>query len=101
MISTKEAMQEIGQFIIDNLSNNLEVHFSVEQKRTDMNLDDICEGLFEILEETRTTEFKVGNNYDDTKIYTLIYLKYDGRRCEIGEHFGEEKDYFWVKIHPN
>ena len=94
-------MEDIGCFIIDNVSNNLEVEYSVEQTNSKMNLDDICEGLFEILEEDKTTEFNVGNNLDGSQIYTLIYLKYDGRRCEIGEHFGEEKDYFWVKIYAD
>ena len=94
-------MEDIGCFIIDNVSKNLEVHYSVEQPCSNMNLDDICEGLFEILEEDRTTEFNVGNNYDGSQSYTIIYLKYDGRRCEIGEFFGEKKDYFWVKIYAD
>jgi len=94
-------MEDIGCFIIDNVSNNLEVECSVEQTNSKMNLDDICEGLFEILDEDKTTEFNVGNNLDGSQIYTLIYLKYDGRRCEIGEHFGEEKDYFWVRIYAD
>jgi len=94
-------MEEIGYFIINNISNNLEVHHSIEQPNSNMNLDDICEGLFEVLDEEKTTEFNVGNNNDGSQSYTLIYLKYDGIKCEIGEYFGEERDYFWVKMYAN
>ena len=91
-------MEEIGYFIIDNISNNLEVHHSVEQPYSNMNLDDICEGLFKILDEDRTTEFNVGINCNCLQTFTILSFKYDGIRCEIGEYFGEKKDYFWVRI---
>jgi hypothetical protein len=94
-------MEEIASFVINNVSNNFgnEIQHYVEQTRTDMNLDDICEGLFEVLDEYKTKEFAVSNNSLGEQIYTLISFNYEGRKCEFGEHFTEDKDYFWVKIY--
>ncbi len=101
--SRSSKMQYIGEFIINNASQNLDqdLHHSEMQYGEDMgmNLDDICDKLFEILDDDRITDFKVGGNLDGSQSYTLIRMNYEGRKCEIGEHFGEGKDYFWVKVY--
>jgi len=96
-----EKMEEIASFVLNNVSINLEneVQHYVEQTRSNMNLDDICERLFDVLDDYEAKEFTLTNDSMGAQSYTLISFNYEGRKCEIGEYFGEDKDYFWVKIY--
>jgi hypothetical protein len=97
-------MQSICNYIIENVAKNLDqtIHHSVMQcgSEMDMDMDDICTELYTFLDNTLITDFIT---YPE-KIYmqraTSITFKYQGRICEIGQHFGTQTDYFWVRMLP-
>jgi hypothetical protein len=77
-------MQYIGEYIINN-ANNLEkdLKHSIMQNGAEMDMKDVV-------------------IYPDNvgmQRATLISFNYEGRKCEIGEHFGSQRDYFWVRIY--
>ena len=93
-------MQSIGMFIVDNVNENLEqdLHHSVIQCGEDigMSLNEMLDELFEVIEvkELKTFENNVGMQRK-----TIISFNYEGKKCEIGEHYGSQRDYFWVRVY--
>jgi len=95
-------MQYIGEYIIDNAKNlEKDLSHSIMQNggEMDMSLNEMCDELFETidiedLENVVIFPYNVG-----TQRATLISFNYEGRKCEIGEHFGSQRDYFWVRIY--
>lgn len=96
-------MQNIGTFIINNANENLDqiLHHSVMQfgGETDMCLTEMLEELFDTIDETCIDEFQTFQENVGMQRMTLISFKFEGRLCEIGEHFGTQRDYFWVRIY--
>ena len=95
-------MQYIGEYIIDNAKNlEKDLSHSIMQNggEMDMSLNEMCDELFETidiedLENVVIFPYNVGKQRA-----TLISFNYEGRKCEIGEHFGSQRDYFWVRIY--
>ena len=97
-------MEPIGVFIIDNIADNSnqEIYHSVIQMGADMDMDlnDICKKLFATIEEAKITEVELFPDNVGIQRKNILSFKYEGRRCDIGEHFGTQRDYFWVRIFP-
>ena len=95
-------MQYIGKFVIENINENLEqeLNHSIMQNGAEMgmSLNEMCDELFETIDIYDVENLVIfAANYGMQR-KTLISFKYDGRKCEIGEHFGTQRDYFWVRI---
>jgi len=95
-------MQAICTYIIENVANNLHEtdDYSVMQcgSEMDMNLNDICTELYTFLDNTLITDFITYPDNLYMQRATAITFKYQGRNCEIGQHFGTQRDYFWVRM---
>lgn len=79
--------------------DNLNYEVMEQGYEMDMNIND----MRKILNK------KIGKTIKNVKVYpdnwcmqraTLISFKYKNLYCEIGEHFGTQRDYLWVKIIP-
>jgi hypothetical protein len=95
-------MQYIGEYIINNAKNlDEDITHSIMQNGVEigMSLNEMCDELFETidiydLEDIILFPYNIGEQRK-----TLISFKYEGKKCEIGEHFGTQRDYFWVRIY--
>ena len=96
-------MQCIGEFIINNASQNLDqdLHHSEMQYGGEMgmSLDEMYDELFETIDICDVEELILFATNVGVQRETLISFNYEGRKCEIGEHFGTQRDYFWVKVY--
>ena len=96
-------MQYIGEFIINNSNDNLEqlLNHSIMQNGVEigMSLNDMCDELFETIDINDVKDLVIFEENVGIQRETLISFKYNGRKCEIGEHFGTQRDYFWVRIY--
>ena len=104
LVSTKEAMNEIGDFIINNdtVNVNQELRFSVMQCGVDMemSLNDMCDELFEKVDIEMVSRLVLSPDNVGCQRKIIISFIYNGRKCDIGELLGSQRDYFWVTIHP-
>ncbi len=95
-------MQYIGEYIINN-ANNLEkdLKHSIMQNgaEMDMSLNEMCDELFETIDIEDLKDVVIYPDNVGMQRATLISFNYEGRKCEIGEHFGSQRDYFWVRIY--
>ena len=64
-----------------------------------MSLNDMCDELFETIDICDVNNLIIFATNVGIQRETLISFKYNGRKCEIGEHFGTQRDYFWVRIY--
>jgi hypothetical protein len=95
-------MQYIGEYIINNAKNlDEDITHSIMQNGVEigMSLNEMCDELFETidiydLEDIILFPYNIGEQRK-----TLISFKYEGKKCDIGEHFGTQRDYFWVRIY--
>jgi len=96
-------MQYIGEFIINNSNDNLDqlLNHSIMQNGVEigMSLNDMCDELFETIDICDVNNLIIFATNVGIQRETLISFKYNGRKCEIGEHFGTQRDYFWVRIY--
>lgn len=97
-------MNTIAHFINDNISIDVNdiINHSVMQcgAEMDMHVDAMCDELFKIVNIKDIKELYIFYKNVGIQRATLISFKYNERKCEIGEHFGSQRDYFWVKISP-
>ena len=97
-------MDEIAEFIINNIGIDAdeELNHSVMQCGSDMymNLDDMRDELLKTIDVNKITEFTLypENHYKQRE--TIISFKWFRKTCEIGEHYGTQRDYFYVTIKP-
>ena len=94
-------MQYIGEYIINNANLNAEqdLHFDIMQNGEEMSLNDICDELFETIDIGDLKNVVIFADNFGMQRETIISFNYEGRKCEIGEHFGTQRDYFWVRIY--
>ena len=94
-------MQYIGEYIINN-SKNLEkdINHSIMQNGADMgmSLNEMCDELFETIDIGDLKDVVIFPDNFGMQRETIISFNYEGKKCEIGEHFGTQRDYFWVRI---
>jgi hypothetical protein len=97
-------MERIADFIVKNISIKLNEHIyeSVMQCGMDMHmeLDEMCNVLFSIIDRTKIVDFKLYPENLGRQRKIIISFKFQCRTCEIGEHYGSQRDYFWVTILP-
>jgi hypothetical protein len=97
-------MDRIGQFIIDNIfekpTEQIEESFMQNGDEMDMELQDMYDELFSVLNISKLVDVKIlRENYGKQRMEVFTFT-YEGRFCEIGEHYGSQRDYFWVTIYP-
>ena len=95
-------MQYIGEYIINNTKNLTKDHTHSIMRNgaeIDMSLNDMCDELFETIKICELKNVVIYSNNVGMQRATLISFNYEGRKCEIGEHFGSQRDYFWVRIY--
>lgn len=97
-------MDNIAHFILENVSTKLdeivEESFMQCGMEMDMAFDDMCNVLFSIIDRSKMEELELLRENYQMQRATIISFKYQGRTCEIGEHYGSQRDYFWVTILP-
>ena len=95
-------MQYIGEFIINNINTNLKqpLNHSIMQNGAEMgmSLNEMCDELFETIDIGDLKNVVIFADNFGMQRETIISFNYEGRKCEIGEHFGTQRDYFWVRI---
>ena len=97
-------MNTIAEFINNNIAIELNetINYSVMQcgAEMDMNVEEMCDELFSIIDYNDVSEFNIFYENQGKQRATLISFKYYEKKIEIGEHFGSQRDYFWVRISP-
>jgi hypothetical protein len=97
-------MDRIGRYIIENIfvKPTEYIHHSVMQNGVEigMELDEMCSELFNVLEFSNLVDVKIYGDNIWKQRKTVISFFYEGRLCEIGEHYGSQRDYFYVRISP-
>ena len=97
-------MDRIGEFILQNASLNLNEEISESEMQDgiemDMRFNDMCNVLFNVIDRTKLVELKLMPENHGYQRATIISFEFQGRKCEIGEYYGSQRDYFWVTIHP-
>ena len=97
-------MQDIGSFIIENANKNLKhsLHISVIQigEEIGMSLDEMCDELFDTIDIYNVDKLIIFAKNVGIQRSTLISFEMEGIKCEIGEHFDTQRDYFWVRMSP-
>ncbi len=80
------------QLTFQIMQNGAEMHMSI---------DEMYSTLTSII-DLNLIEGGISLHYDNlgSQRKTVISLVYCGRLCEIGEHYGTQRDYFFVKIQP-
>ena len=95
-------MEDISNFILENIVENVDVlEYKVELYGADiyMDIDDMFEEIKIFLDRSKIDDIQqLKNNFGINKA-TLISFKYDGRKCDFGEMFQDDKNYFWIKIY--
>lgn len=97
-------MKAIAEFIVENIFNNNDeqINHSVMQYgyEMDMDIDEMCDELFSIIDYYDVNDLTLFyDNYGEQRA-TLISFEYYERKIEIGEHFGSQMNYSWVRISP-
>jgi hypothetical protein len=99
-------MDQIAEFIVNHVADesNNQINYSVMQcgAEMDMSIDEMCNDLYHTIDmwEEKVSELTLYIKNVGIQRATLISFKYEGRNCEIGEHFGTQRDYFWVRMLP-
>ena len=97
-------MNIIAHFINNTIINDVDktIEHSVMQcgAEMDMQVDNMCDELFSIVDIKDVEELQVFYDNEGMQRATLISFIFKGRKCEIGELFGSQRDYFWVRILP-
>lgn len=97
-------MEAISNFILENITENVDeiLNHKVELYGADleMQVDDMFEELLIFLDSSKMEDLEISKENFGIHRATLISFKYNGRKCEFGEHYEELYDYFWVKIYP-
>jgi hypothetical protein len=97
-------MESIGEFILNNIENNIEepIHYNIMQNGIEigMDLEEMYDCLFKVVDISKITDLTL---YPDNLGYQrkkVISFAWQEKICEIGEHYGSQRDYFWVTISP-
>jgi hypothetical protein len=97
-------MDRIARFIVNNIevNTNEKIGESVMQNGSEMgmSLEDMCDELLETIDIDSITEFTLYPENHFMQRKKVISFKWHGKTCEIGEHYGTQRDYFWVTIYP-
>jgi hypothetical protein len=97
-------MQSIGEFILNNVDNEIQepIHYNVMQNGIEMYMDfkDIYDSLFKVVDISKITTLTLYPDNIGIQRKTIISFIIQNKNCEIGEHYGTQRDYFWVKISP-
>ena len=97
-------MESIAEFIVDNIDINTQEQFqhSVMQNGIEMNMEliEMCDELFKVIDRSEITDLTLYPENLGFQRKKIITFKWKGKKCEIGEHFCTQRDYFWVKISP-
>ena len=99
-------MQSIAEFIVNNVDININtgevLHHSVMQNgvEMDMGLNGMCGELLKVIDGNEMSDFTLFPENLGLQRKKIITFKWRGKKCEIGEHFGTQRDYFWVKMSP-
>ena len=100
----KTKMQSIAEFIVNNIDIDTQeqLHHSVMQNgiEMDMELIEMRNELFKVIDINEITDITLYPENLGFQRKKVITFKWKGKKCEIGEHFGTQRDYFWVKISP-
>lgn len=91
-------MDRICEYII-NSSNSNELSFSTMENgiEMDMSIDEQCQKLNEILGLSISNLQRFDDNWGCQR-KVIISFVYNGRKCNIKEHFGTQRDYLCVDI---
>ena len=97
-------MERIAEFILQNVSTRLNERIceSVMQCGVEMNmeLDEMCNELFLVIDRSKIEKLMLFPENHGMQRKTIISFKFQGRTCEIGEHYGTQRDYFRVILLP-
>jgi hypothetical protein len=95
-------MEQIALIIYDNITKQTSqtLHYSVSQTTSQMLIEAMCDELFWTMDMSKVSDLVINASEMGKPNATLISFKYDGRRCEVGEHYDKIMDYFWVKMLP-
>jgi len=97
-------MQSIAEFIVNNIDINHEkvLHHSVIQNgiEMDMGLNDMGCKLLKVINKNEISEFTLFPENLGIQRKKIITFKWRGKKCEIGEHFDTQRNYFSVKMSP-
>jgi hypothetical protein len=95
------------QFICDHIKRirapytNEDLNYQVMECGDEMNMT--------INDLRKIMNRKIGKTIRNVKVYpenwciqrkTIISFRYRNLQCEVGEHFGSQRDYLWVRITP-
>ena len=104
IFGNESTMERIGTFIANNVAKNSneKIQYSTMEcgREMDMEIEDMCYELYDVIRISKISELTVFPENYGTQRKTIISFKYDGRKCEIGELFGTQRDYFWVNMFP-
>ena len=95
-------MEQIALIIYDNITKQTSqtLHYSVSQTTSQMLIEAMRDELFWTMDMSKVSDLVINASEMGKPNATLISFKYDGRRCEVGEHYDKIRDYFWVKMLP-
>jgi hypothetical protein len=97
-------MDQIGIFILENIDKFTDDELQAGEIQNGiqigMNLDEMCEILFNVIDVQKVVDLNLFENNLGISRKTIISFVYDGRKCEIAENFGSQRDYFCVKMFP-
>ncbi len=95
-------MEQIALIIYDNIAKQTSqtLHYSVSQTNPQTLIEAMCDELFWTMDMSKVSDLIINASNWGKSNATLISFKYDGRRCEVGEHFDLIGDYCWVKMFP-
>jgi hypothetical protein len=97
-------MDEIAEFIVNNIEKEIDEDEELDESvmqcgaEMDMSLNDMRDELLKIIDINKITEFTLYPENHFMQRKTVISFKWHGKTCEIGEHYGTQRDYFWVTI---
>jgi len=97
-------MQSIAEFIVNNINVDTQeqLQYSVMQIGIEMGmeLNEMRNELFKVIDRSEITELTLYPENLGFQFKEVITFEWKGKKCEIGEHSGTQRDYFWVKISP-
>ena len=95
-------MQSIAKFIVANIDININtdevLDYSVIQNGVQIKLDDLSSELFKVIDKNEISDFTLFPENLGFQREKIISFKWHDKICEIGEHFGTQRDYFWVEM---
>jgi hypothetical protein len=95
-------MLSVANFIINTNKIDEPICESIIQNGVDisMEIDEMCDELFKVIDRSQITDLTLFPDNLGLQRKTVISFKIHGNLCEIGEHYGTQRDYFYVRISP-